>query len=165
MDNIVYKRIGNNKYQYYNVFEREVFWLKRFKDLDFIPNLISTNDDKKIIATEFVGDKITNLNIPNDFEKQLDNINKKIKEYNCQHNDINDDNFLIKNGKIYLIDFGWSTFIDDNHENDTNNYISNYNLNKFPKELNQFFLNNNKLDDDYAFNLVKKKLHEIRSNL
>lgn len=168
IDNIVYKNIGNNKYQAFNVYEREIFWLKRFHDLDFIPTLVGVNDDRKVIATKFVGHKATKLNIPDDFEEQLDNINKKLKEYNCQHNDINDDNFLIADNKIYLIDFGWTTFINDSIENMNVEYAlfaSHEKLNIFPKELNQFFLNNKKLDDDYAFDLVKKKFYEIRSNI
>lgn len=162
IDNVVYKNIGNNKYQMFNVFERELFWLKRFHDSDFTPNLLGSSDKTKAISMNFVGRKVTKENIPSDFEEQLDYMNKKIKEYNCQHNDMNDDNILVgDNKKIYLIDFGWSTFIDDEIEDKNDEYfrfVSRQNLNVFPRELNQFFLNNGKLDDDYAFSQVKNKL-------
>jgi len=161
INNVVYKNIGNNKYQHFHVYEREVFWLNRFQDLDFIPNLVGSNDSKKVISMSFVGRKVTKENLPSDFEEQLDNIKKKLKEFNCQHNDINDDNILIGDGKIYLIDFGWTTFINDDIEDSADEsfqYVSHENLNIFPKELNQFFLNNGKLDDDYAFSQLKNKI-------
>ena len=169
INNIVYKTIGNNKYQYYHVYERDVFWLNRFRDVDCVPNLIGNNDRINSISMEFVGYKLNKLNIPNDFENQLININIMLKKHNCQHNDINIDNILVdNNNKIFLIDFGWTTFINDTIENVDDKYyqiVSHQNLNNFPRELNQFYLNNGKLDDDYAFDIIKHKLNEIRCNI
>lgn len=168
MNGVVHKTIGTNKYQKFNVYEREVFWLKRFQDADFVPDFVASNDRICSISMKIVGNSVSGSVIPEDFEEQLDNINKVLKEYNCQHNDINDDNILIGDNKIYLIDFGWSTFISDEDEDSSDKYfpfVSHENLNVFPRELNQFFLNNGKLDDDHAFNLVKQKLNEIRGNI
>lgn len=154
----VIKHVQNSMYMKYNVFERELFWLRRFKDVEFIPNLTDYDENSKKLYLDFVGTHLNNLNKPKDLHEQLDIILNTLKEYNCAHNDINLLNILVKDSKIYLIDFGWSTFISDDLEDNTGKYfkiISNRNDDKFPKVLNAVYRKSGKLDDEYAMHKIK----------
>lgn len=148
------------------VYEREVYWLKRLASLNFVPDLIKHDDDTRTIIMENVGSLMTtNTMLPNDYEKQLDEILEKLVEHNCQHNDLNVQNFLVKDDKLYLIDFGWSTFIDDSKEKDETmfNIISKKNLGKFPRVLNLRNRPSEKeFDDKFTMDLIKKDLKDYR---
>jgi tRNA A-37 threonylcarbamoyl transferase component Bud32 len=162
-DETVHKKI--KRFFNLNVYEREVYWLKRLSHLDFVPKLYSTDDDSQTIVMENVGTLMTDKTlVPHDFEKQLDEILKQLIANNCQHNDLNVQNFLVKNEKLYLIDFGWSTYVNDliENKNDENfNIICSSNLKKFPRVLN---LKNRKsekeFDDGFTLEVIKKDLKD-----
>lgn len=157
-NDIVIKRVDNVTYAPYNVFERELFWLKRFKDVDFIPNLVDYDDVTKSLTLDYAGTRLTTMNRPKDIHSQFDDILSVLKAYNCSHNDINLRNILLLDSTIYLIDFGWSTFINDSIEDSSSEYfkfISSENNIKFPKVLNEVNRNRGILDDVYAFLKLK----------
>jgi tRNA A-37 threonylcarbamoyl transferase component Bud32 len=130
------------------VYEREVYWLRRLHNLDFVPKLISADDQSRTIIMENVGElMLTRDMLPVDYSDQLDFILQKLIENNCQHNDLNVQNFLVKDCKLYLIDFGWSTFIDDSVEKD-----EKLNLRNRPSEK--------EFDDTFTMNLLKKDLKD-----
>lgn len=98
-----------NKYFDYDVYEREVYWLKKFEDFDRVPKILYCNDTDKYIITEYKGERINKSNKPDDIHKQLDYIYSKLSEYYCNGNDIKiDQDFLVMNNKINVCDFGWS---------------------------------------------------------
>ena len=63
--------------------------------------LCAQNGKEKAISLEKA---LTNL-------EQLYNINIELLKHHCYYNDWKKGNVLVKNGKIYLIDFGWCPYI------------------------------------------------------
>ena len=94
--------------QFINVYENEKKWLNILKDTNIIATPLSFDDNNKLITTIYSGEKINRSNIPNDWEKQRDNIIKVLNNHNCRHNDIKPDEILVDQGKIKLVDFGWA---------------------------------------------------------
>lgn len=89
--------------------EREVLWLKRLENFDRTPTIIDIGDD--FIVMTYVGERITKQTIPEDWEEQIVYIYETFQKNNCSHNDIKPEEILVKNGKIHIVDFGWSTEI------------------------------------------------------
>ena len=104
--NLVTKKFNENAINQ-GLMEREKKWLLHLIDFDRVPKIIKTYDN--IIEMTYVGERITKENIPIDWEKQIEYIYKKLKEFNCSHNDIKPEELLVKENKIYIVDFGWST--------------------------------------------------------
>jgi len=97
-------------YHKYNVYKREVHIMSYLNEhVDWCPQIISTNDNEHIIIMEYCGKILSNSNIPKNFTKQLELILNDMKRLNIQHNDIKLDEVLVKNGKIYLCDYGWGS--------------------------------------------------------
>lgn len=103
------------EYSSYNVFEREVFWLNFLNEQGYkwSPKLISTDPVQKIINMEYVGEPITSSNAPADWKNQLQTIIIDLQNHNLKHNDIKNTEVLVKDGKLYLIDYGWVSQDDD----------------------------------------------------
>lgn len=91
--------------------EREIMWLERLYDFDRTPNIIKTYDNS--IEMTYVGKRITKKNIPTDWESQIEYISNKLIEFGCSHNDIKPEEILVKDNKLYIVDFGWSTEIGE----------------------------------------------------
>ena len=49
-------------------------------------------------------------NIPKNWKYQIVNISNTLKMYQVYHNDLKPEHFTLKNGYIYLIDYGLATF-------------------------------------------------------
>ena len=98
-------------YNKYNVINNEIKWLEKLHNVDFTPNYFSRSDN--IITLTYAGENINKNNVPENWEKQIDNISKLLKEENCSHNDIKPSDILILKGKIMLIDFQWATNINE----------------------------------------------------
>lgn len=116
---IVVKKITNNLFNNFDhgisldkLLDNEVFWLNKFEYFDRVPKLLSFDFNSKEIIMEYVGEKINRHNIPDDWELQMGYIINALKEHRCKHNDITPDEILVKNGIIYLIDFGWASKLD-----------------------------------------------------
>lgn len=107
--NKVIKRV--TEYINYDVFEREIFWLKYLNDkgYDWCPSLLSYNKDRREMILTNVGSPINKHNAPNNWLDQLSIILSDLKQENIYHNDIRSDNLLVKGDKIYLIDYGWTS--------------------------------------------------------
>lgn len=125
-----------------NVYENEKKWLERLKDTGIIAKPLQYDDKKRMITTEYAGEKINKHNLPKDWEKQRDHILGTLKEYNCRHNDIKPDELLIQNGQIKVIDFGWA--YDLNRKNPKG----------WPKELGTTFRCETGYDDRCSFDKV-----------
>lgn len=103
-EDVVIKTIIYPNYQQ-ELLDREVYWLTTLKDTGFVPKLLKVKDLS--LYLEYIGLTISKKNIPKDAEKQVLNILLTLNEYNCLYNDWKPENLLIRNNKLYLIDFGW----------------------------------------------------------
>ena len=90
-------------------FFREIKSLKILNKYNIFPKIISYDPNKHIIYLNYCGELLNDDNIPSNWKYQLENINNILIENNIFHNDIWYGNFLVKDGIIHLIDFGWST--------------------------------------------------------
>ena len=97
----------------YNLINREVFWLEKLESFDRTPKLISHDMERHMIVMEYMGERLTKQNIPNDYETQVTYILDGLKQFECSHNDIKPTELLVLDGKINIIDFGWSTKIGE----------------------------------------------------
>jgi len=118
-NNLVYKIISDKHKKYKKeLIEREVYWLKKLSHLDFIPKLIKY--DENTIVMSYCGEPVSNKNKPKDYYIQLNTIKTKIYENYCFYNDWKDGNLLVKDGKLFLIDFGWCSLIREDYTCDKN---------------------------------------------
>lgn len=108
--------------------------LIRLYNSGICPKLISYDDEKYTLKMEYCGDVLCKGNLPSDWKDQLKTIIRVLKEYSIWHNDsIRIQNYVVKNGKIYIIDFGWATFTDVKRKTITNELIDMYNENELEK--------------------------------
>lgn len=84
--------------------------LNLLKKYNIVPVIINYDDEKLKLFLSDCGDILNKDNIPSDWKNQMINILNILKSENIFHNDMHPDNFAVKNNKIYLIDFGCSTF-------------------------------------------------------
>jgi RIO-like serine/threonine protein kinase len=89
---------------------REVFWLNHLKDTGFVPKILSTTANS--ITMEYIGPSLNKTNLPKNAESQLLQILLTLNEYACFYNDWKPENILVKDNKLYLIDFGWCPIIN-----------------------------------------------------
>ena len=108
---IVTKQITNFSFDSWNIYEREVYWLKYLneKGYTWCPKLTSSDSKTKTIQMEYVGVPINRNNAPKDWRAQLSSILSDLAKENIKHNDIKNAEVLVKAGKLYLIDYGWSS--------------------------------------------------------
>jgi len=90
---------------------REVFWLKHLEKFDRTPQIIEVTDDS--IVMTYVGERISKESVPDDWKTQVLYISEGLKKYKCSHNDIKPEDIQVKDGIIYIVDFGWSTRIGE----------------------------------------------------
>ncbi len=91
--------------------ERELYILNLLSKFDWSPKVIS-NTSTSITMTN-VGERINKDNIPFDAIDQITNILKDLKSINVEHNDIKNEEILVKDGKLHLCDFGWASINKD----------------------------------------------------
>ena len=94
--------------------ELYVYLLAKQKKLNYIPKLLNYDIEKKILVIENVGISIYDLCKKtkcnkDDFLPGIKEIYHKLIDLGIYHNDIHDENFLYKNNKIFLVDFGRAT--------------------------------------------------------
>jgi len=108
----VRKTLKPSKRRRWNFVPREKMWLEKLADWDRTPDLISC--EKYSVILTYVGKPINASNIPDDWEEQAKDIISGLIKYNCSHNDIYNEEILVKDGKIYLIDFHHATMLREN---------------------------------------------------
>lgn len=104
----VTKQLKTNHFRI-DLFQNELFWLKELAEFDRVPNVLWYDEEIKSFKMPNLGDMITKDNIPQDWEVQMEYIIEELDKYNCSHNDVKPEEILVKEGKLYLIDFGWAT--------------------------------------------------------
>lgn len=102
------------KYSSYNLTEREVFLLTYLneKNIDWVPKILGNYDN--FILMEYCGETIKPDNIPNDYFNQISKILDELERLEIKHNDLYDKatgkiDILVKDGKLYVVDFGWAS--------------------------------------------------------
>lgn len=90
---------------------REVFWLKHLEKFDRTPKIIDVTENSVIMT--YVGDRINKNNVPENWLEQVKYIASELQKYKCSHNDIKPEDIQVKDGLIYIVDFGWSTTIGE----------------------------------------------------
>jgi tRNA A-37 threonylcarbamoyl transferase component Bud32 len=103
-DNVVIKTVIRPGYEK-ELVDREVYWLTTLKDTGFVPKLIKVVGNS--LYLEYIGPTLSKSNIPKDAEKQLLDIILALEKHNCLYNDWKPENVLVRDSKLYLIDFGW----------------------------------------------------------
>ena len=89
-------------------FENELKILKLLEEYDISPKIIDSHE--RTLYLSDCGQELTKDNLPKDWKEQLLKIHQVLKSHFLYHNDIKSNNFTVKNHKLYLIDFGWSSF-------------------------------------------------------
>ena len=110
---IASKRGAKWREKHPNIINREVFWLETLESFDRTPKLISHDTERNLVVMEYMGERLTKQNIPTDYETQVTYILDGLKQFECSHNDIKPTELLVLDGKINIIDFGWSTKIGE----------------------------------------------------
>jgi len=110
---IVVKKV--KRFKDYDVFLREIYWLKYLneKQYSWCPKLLFYDNESQIIILNYIGPSINKKNKPADWREQLKLILNDLVKENICHNDINKNNVLIKDNKLFLIDYGWASKIND----------------------------------------------------
>lgn len=108
------------------------------------PGHCGLTNEGVLILTD-CGEPLTAENLPADWRDQMMNILKLLKSANVMHRDIRPDNFTVKDGRIYLIDFGWSC-----KEGVTDDLIAN----NPPSVLGYPFKSSEGFDDVYSMRAV-----------
>tara|TARA_Y100001968_G_scaffold268912_1_gene259505 strand:+ start:2521 stop:3099 length:579 start_codon:yes stop_codon:yes gene_type:complete len=103
---------GQYVYSPIDLLNREVLFLKKLNGVN-APLLI--NRGKDWIEMENCGEILTRKNLPLDWRKQISSITNNLSNLGIIHRDIKEGNVLVKNNKIYLIDFGWAVFVDEKY--------------------------------------------------
>ncbi len=94
-----------------SIYTRELYWLQYMnkKEYSWCPKLLGSDAPTHTIYMEYVGTPISKANAPTDWVKQLQEILADLKKENIRHNDIKRTELLVKDGKLYLIDYGWAS--------------------------------------------------------
>ena len=94
-----------------DLFHNEIFWLKKLEKYDQIPKIIDKNTKELSLKITNNGKIVSAENLPQNWEKQLKDIQKILIKNDCFHGDITPNNIVSKNKKISLIDFAQATHI------------------------------------------------------
>jgi uncharacterized coiled-coil DUF342 family protein len=172
-DNIVKKAYHQ---EHREIFDHEVYCIKRLQEETFIPKLLMVDDEKRTIYMTYCGKPVKNIA---KYQNKINKYQKKLQEvYGIHHNDVREGNVCIDTkGQIYLIDFGWSReyegvggygkgkigntqtqipvtkkelldFLKDIY------YADSKNLNEIKSDIQKFFIR----DNDPLPKLIKKSL-------
>ena len=88
---------------------REINSLLKLYKKEHFPILLSKNINKKTIFLHNCGIPLNNDNIPSNWKQQILQIISTLNQCNVSNNDMWKNNFLVNDGTIYLVDFGWAT--------------------------------------------------------
>lgn len=158
---LVYKIIKNTITQYNvsikEIIEREIYWLKRLEKYDISPKFIEKKENTIIMS--YTGNNLTEKELQQPtIQIQFINILGVLFSEHCYYNDFKLDNFTIKNGKLFIIDFGWCPLIQEDYS--CNKQINTGLSEKPNKNIFDLFENikNSNIKDLF---LTKEKYHKL----
>lgn len=101
----------NVSFQDYNIFDREVYWLRYLneKGYTWCPKLLDIDPENKCMYLEYRGVPINKHNAPVDWKKQLTQILSDLNVEKICHNDIKNTELLVLDEKLSLVDYGWAS--------------------------------------------------------
>ena len=102
---------GKHNYDPLKLLKREIIFLKIMNGNN-TPNVI--DDGENWVTLSYCGEELSTRNLPKDWMKQIIKISKHLDNTNIIHRDIKKGNVLVSNNKLYLIDFGWAVFKNEN---------------------------------------------------
>lgn len=88
------------------LFQNEISALKKLQPYKYFPKLLGYDNLRLSIFMTFCGEQISSKNLPDDWEKQIDEIESILTEINVNSNDMILRNVCVLNKRIYIIDFG-----------------------------------------------------------
>jgi predicted Ser/Thr protein kinase len=97
-----FKKIFENE----NKMKKEIYFLERLSVYEYFPKVINIEEQKKELEMSFCGEALDENEDPKLWKNQIKKIIKILEKESIYHNDMHDENFLNKDGKIFLIDFG-----------------------------------------------------------
>ena len=97
------------KFQTKTKMEREVYFLNKLSSYKYFPKVVSVNKDTNELEMSFCGNVLEEGSEPRLWRRQTKEIISILEKESIYHNDIHDENFLCKNNKIFLVDFGRAT--------------------------------------------------------
>ena len=90
--------------------KREVNSLKKIYKKDNFPLLLGIDYKNFCIYMNYCGTSLTKENIPTNWKRQISKISETLNQLKVYNNDVWINNFLVNEDKLYLIDFGYSSF-------------------------------------------------------
>lgn len=94
------------------LFNKEIKCLKCLFGLDHFPLLLAIDYDNLEIYMNYCGKNVNKNNIPRNWKKQIDKIITSLDELNIYNNDFWINNLLVHKKILYMIDFGFSSFYE-----------------------------------------------------
>jgi tRNA A-37 threonylcarbamoyl transferase component Bud32 len=108
----VYKKAGpdfyrkRRKFSTVEAIQREVEILKVIEYARISPRVLDVGSDFFIM--EYAGVPLTKETLPHNWRQQISEILKTFQKHKIIHRDIKQKNLLVLEGKLTLIDYGWS---------------------------------------------------------
>ena len=106
---IFVKYISNIESETHDVYRREKYIVELLQQFDWCPRFLYCDDNLKFFIFSNCGVAINLQNKPEDLKEQFEKILLDMESINVQHNDIKQEEILVKNKKIYLCDFGYAS--------------------------------------------------------
>jgi tRNA A-37 threonylcarbamoyl transferase component Bud32 len=102
-----------------DIIQNEILLLKRLQGFDYFPQLINNNSNE--IHLTYTGETLfDNFNIPSDYKEQIIAIFEILNSNNIYYPEFNLKNITCLDGRIYFIDFGLASNINDIQEMNNN---------------------------------------------
>jgi hypothetical protein len=89
-----------------NHWTNEVRCLKELHGVDGTPDLIDVRLSERAITMTYVGEPLTCENLPEDWYRQVVNLEARLAEKGIYHADARPKNICVKDGRINYVDFG-----------------------------------------------------------
>jgi tRNA A-37 threonylcarbamoyl transferase component Bud32 len=96
-----------------NLFQREIKCLQSLFKLKHFPLLLAADYDNLEIYMNYCGENLKENNIPHNWKEQIDSIITSLNEVDIFNNDFWINNMLVHKKILYMIDFGFSSFFEE----------------------------------------------------
>jgi len=95
------------------LFENEIKCLQCLFKLNHFPILLAADYDNLEIYMNYCGENLEEDNVPENWKEQIDLIITSLNELNIYNNDFWVNNLLVHKKILYMIDFGFSSFFEE----------------------------------------------------